>query len=69
MTPPDVFEEKCFFIDSSTQESFQVLNRALTLKLVLALPDSSNQLFMESDASYAGIGAILLAGMASNHIL
>ena len=49
-----------FIWSTTTQTAFEVLKKALTSALVLALPDFKVQFVVETDASDTGVGAMLL---------
>ncbi|CAA7392360.1 unnamed protein product [Spirodela intermedia] len=49
-----------FYWLGETQAAFSTLKQAMTLALVLALPNFSQEFIMETDAFGSGVGAVLM---------
>ncbi|MCI41218.1 transposon Tf2-1 polyprotein, partial [Trifolium medium] len=56
----DLLRQDAFTWTDSATSAFIALKNAMTAALVLCLPDFSQEFIIETDASNAGIGAVLM---------
>lgn len=56
----DLLKKDAFKWNPKAELAFESLNSAMSTTLVLALPDYSQEFVVETDASYSGMGAVLM---------